>query len=91
MIGVYHAAMNNSNNVTIHKRINITLPADTIRLLDRVAEKGNRSGLLDRAVRFYIREMGKANLRKQLRLGAQARASRDVTVAEEWFPIESEL
>ena len=83
--------MSNSSATTIHKRINITLPADTVRLLDRVAEKGNRSGLLDRAVRFYVKEMGKANLRKQLRLGAEARAVRDLAIAEEWFPIESEI
>ena len=90
-MGVYTTDMNNSAVTTIHKRINITLPADTVRLLDRVAEKGNRSGLLDRAVRFYVKEMGKANLRRQLRLGAEVRASRDLAVAEEWFPVESEI
>ena len=90
-MGVYNMCMNNSTATTIYKRINITLPADTVRLLDRVAEKGNRSGLLDRAVRFYVKEMGKANLRKQLQAGAEARASRDLAVAEEWFPIEPEI
>ncbi len=73
------------------KRVNVTLPEDTLRLLDRVAQKGDRSSFVDRAVRFYVKETGQANLKKQLRLGALARASRDLSVAEEWFPIEEEV
>ena len=80
--------MNSPQEVTIHKRVNVTLPADTLQLLDRVAEKGERSGFVDRAVRFYVKEVGSANLKKQLRLGAIARASRDLAVAEEWFPVD---
>lgn len=80
--------MNGPQEVTIHRRVNVTLPEDTLRLLDRVAEKGERSGFVDRAVRFYVKEIGSANLKKQLRLGAIARAARDLAVAEEWFPID---
>src|SRR5438045_1047177 len=90
-LDVYTYHMNSSHSATIHKRINITLPEETIQLLDRVAEKGDRSGLIDRAVRFYVQEIGKARLRKLLRLGATARASRDLAVAAEWFSIESEI
>jgi len=80
--------MNSPQAVTTHKRVNVTLPADSLRLLDRVAAKGERSGFIDRAVRFYVKEAGIANLKKQLHLGAIVRASRDLAVAEEWFPVD---
>lgn len=83
--------MSNQRELTIHKRVNVTLPEDTLRLLDRVTEKGDRSSFVDRAVRFYIEEKGRANLKKQLRLGATARASRDMSLAEEWFSIDEEV
>jgi len=73
------------------RRVNVTLPADTLRLLDKVSQKGDRSGFVDRAVRFYVKEIGKANLKKQLRLGALANAARDLSVAEEWFPLDEEV
>lgn len=83
--------MSNSRATTIHTRVNITLPKDTLRLLDRVTQKGGRSGFVDQAVRFYIKETGRANLKKQLRIGALARASRDANLAEEWFHIDEEV
>ncbi len=46
----------------MHRRINITLPEETIRSLDRVAKKGDRSRLIDEAVRRYIREVGRTNV-----------------------------
>ncbi len=69
----------------------MTLPQDTLRLLDRVAQKGDRSGFVDQAVRFYVKEIGRVNLKKQLRLGAIAHAARDLSIAEEWFPLEEEV
>lgn len=68
--------------------MNVTFPGDTLRLLDRLAGKGERSRFLDQAVRFYVLQKGGGNLRKQLRQGAIARAPRDLALAEEWFPIE---
>ena len=73
------------------KRVNVTLPSDTLRLLDEVAQKGDRSSFVDRAVRFYVTEMGKANLKKQLHLGALAARPRDLSIAEEWFPLEEDV
>jgi CopG family transcriptional regulator/antitoxin EndoAI len=74
----------------MQRRINITLSEDTIRLLDRVAEKGDRSRLIDEAVRHYIHKAGRANLRKLLKEGAIRRADQDRQIAEEWFPVEEE-
>ena len=67
------------------RRINITLPDETLELLDRVAKKGERSRLIDEAVRFYVARMTRANLRKQLAEGYKRRAERDMRLAEEWF------
>jgi len=74
----------------VHRRINITLPEATIRLIDRIAARGDRSRLIDEAVRHYVQATGRAALRKQLREGAQRRAERDLMFAREWFPLEEE-
>jgi CopG family transcriptional regulator/antitoxin EndoAI len=75
---------------TMNKRLNITLPEQTIRLMDRVAGKGRRSNLIDRAVRRYVTEESKANLRKQLAESYRASAALDLQLAEDWFPLEEE-
>src|SRR5229473_83098 len=82
--------MKQSSTAT-RQRINITLPEDTLRLLDRVAPKGDRSRVIDAAVRHFVETRGKANLRKQIEEGARRRADRDLLLAEEWFGIDEEL
>lgn len=57
----------------MHKRINITLPEETIRLIDRVSERGDRSRLIDRAIRSYVERKGRAVLKRELREGYRAR------------------
>lgn len=74
----------------MRKRINVTLSEETVRLLDRVARKGDRSQLIDQAVRTYVAKVGRANLRRQIREGALRHAERDLALAEEWFPLENE-
>lgn len=68
----------------MNRRLNITLPEQTIRMLDRAAPKGERSRLIDEAVRRFIHEQQGPNLRMQLELGATARSERDRQIAEEW-------
>jgi metal-responsive CopG/Arc/MetJ family transcriptional regulator len=58
--------------------------------MDRVAGKGQRSSLIDRAVRRYVKEETRANLRKQLAEGYQANAAEDLQLAEDWFPLEEQ-
>lgn len=72
-------------------RINVTLPKETVYLLDKVSEKGGRSRLIDSAVRFYVSEIGKMNIKKNLREGAIKRKERDISLAEDWFNVESEI
>lgn len=74
----------------MHRRLNITLSEETVRLIDRVAEKGGRSRLISDAVRRYVKEMGRAKLRKRLKEGAIRRAERDLQLAEDWFALEEE-
>ena len=75
---------------TTRKRVNIMLPQGTLRLLDRVAPKGDRSQVIDEAVRAFISDKSRASLRERLKEGAKARASRDLGISEEWVSIENE-
>jgi CopG family transcriptional regulator / antitoxin EndoAI len=72
------------------KRLNVTLPERTVALMDRVAGKGQRSRLIAEAVERYVEEEGRAKLRKRLREGAEARAGRDLQLAEEWYALDEE-
>ena len=77
----------------MNKRLTITLPDKTIRLLNRIADRTHRSSLIDRAVRRYLKlkqETG-ANLRKQLANSYAVNAALDRQLAQDWFPIEQEV
>ena len=69
----------------MNRRLNITLPEQTVQMLERAVPRGQRSRLIDEAVTRFVKEQGRANLHKQLALGAKARAARDREMAEEWF------
>ena len=86
MISVYTAHIGKSEG-PMNQRLNITLPEQTVRLLDRAVPKGQRSRLIDEAVKRFVREQGRVSLREQLERGAKARAERDLDVAEEWFAL----
>jgi len=79
-----------SNDLTMRRRINITLPEETLDLIDRVAKPGDRSNLIDLAVRHYVDSVGQARLRRRLKEGAQRRAERDLALASDWFSLEEE-
>ena len=74
----------------MHRRLNVTLPERTVRLIDRVARRGGRSQLIDRAVRQYLHRMKRDGLRKVLKEGAARRAERDLNLAVDWFALEEE-
>lgn len=71
-------------------RLNVVLPEQTVRLIDRSVPKGQRSRLIDLAVRSYVEEKGRARLRKLLQEGAEARGERDLALADEWFALDAE-
>ncbi len=72
------------------KRINVILPESTVKVLDRVAAKGNRSQFISQAVLHYVHSVGKQSLREQLKTGYQANAEENLKIALEWFPLEEE-
>lgn len=74
----------------MNKRLNITLPEQTIRLIDRISQQGDRSRLIDHAVNDFVRRLSRKELRKQLKEAAIAMAEEDLKIAEEWFPIDEE-
>lgn len=67
----------------MHKRVNVTLPEETIRLIDRSANHGNRSRFIDEAVKYFVREHGRTRLRQLLEEGAARRAARDLALASD--------
>ena len=69
----------------MNRRLNITLREQTVRMLDPVVPGGQRSKPIDVAVTPFVKEQERANLRRQLALGAKARSERDREMAEEWF------
>ena len=72
------------------KRVNIMLPDATVKVLDRVARKGDRSRFISQAVLHFVETQSMANLRERLKRGALANAKLDLQIAEEWFPAEQE-
>jgi len=74
----------------VRVRINVSLPEETVRLMDRVAPKGDRSYLVNEAVTRYIAQVGRERLRRRLQEGATARADRDRAIAAEWAGLEDE-
>lgn len=74
----------------MNQRLNVSLPEETIRAMDRIAGRGNRSRLINAAVRSYVVKRGRGELRKLVAEGAKRHSERDLEIAEEWFPIEEE-
>ncbi len=72
------------------RRLNITLPEKTVRRIDSVAKRGDRSRFIAAAVERYITEIGRIRLRKQIKEGALRSAERSQALANEWFPLEEE-
>ncbi|MBI2454347.1 MAG: hypothetical protein HYV54_02145 [Parcubacteria group bacterium] len=78
-------------NPNLAQRINITVPPRTLELLDKVAPKGNRSRIIDEAIRFYFKENNRSKLKKLIRAGASRRSQPNLKLAQEWFLLEEEI
>ena len=71
--------------IVTQRRINVSLSEEAIRLLDRMAPKGDRSRFLDELVKRTARD--RAGLRARLKEGYIRRTTRDREVAAESGPI----
>ena len=80
MNSVYTDTMNRQ----IQQRGNIILPQETLDHLDAVSKKGERSRVIDIAVRDYVSRAGRMNVRKLLIEGSKARNNRDLDIALQW-------
>jgi CopG family transcriptional regulator / antitoxin EndoAI len=81
MLSVYAASSYAEGGIHNGQRVNITLPEETLQLIDRVTQEGNRSRFVDRVVRYYIGQVGRTNLKQQLKEGALRRAGRDLSLS----------
>lgn len=74
----------------MNRRINVILPESTVAVLAKIAPRGNRHRLIDRAIRQYVAARSRRRLRAELKREALANADRDLAMATEWFPLEEE-
>lgn len=75
------------------RRIELTLPEGLLETVDSIAEKENitRSECIESAMRFYIEEREKRDLRDQMIQGYQEMAEINITTSEDFFSAEQEL
>lgn len=75
---------------TSHKRINITLPEETLELIDQHRSE-SRSSFINKAVQTYARRLGmdKADIRHKLRRAYLERGDEGLEMAQEWNSLAS--
>ena len=83
--------MNQLLKTSEKERLNVILPNDTLRLINKLTAKGQRSQFINKAVRFYVENLSKKNIKKQIEEGAKKRAKRDLDLMEEWFALDNEI
>lgn len=73
------------------KRVNISLPSSTLQKIDNLTDKGDRSRFINQAVHYYVDAVGQKQLKAALKEGALRNASRDSSIAAEWFHIDESV
>ena len=79
---------------TKSKRIDITLPEQTIEQIDNIWQEfgfSSRSAFLDEAAKSFVVRLKKANLKRKMRAGYMARAERDADINRELEVLSSEI
>jgi hypothetical protein len=71
-------------------RINVILPEDTLRAIDRVTRPGQRSRFIERAVRHYFATASPQALRERLKQAAIRDRDFDLEITQDWFPADQE-
>ncbi len=74
----------------MYQKINISLPEQTVHLIEQMAGRRNRSRFIDEAVIYYMEQVGKIRLREQMKQGAIKRAERDLKLSQEWNSLEDD-
>lgn len=72
------------------KRINIVLPVDTVRTIDRLVRPGERSRFIDRAVHHFVATQSQDALRKRLEAAAVRDRDIDREVTADWNEVDGQ-
>ena len=72
------------------KRINIVLPEDTVRTIDRMVKPGQRSRFINQAVQHFVANRSTEALRAQLEQTAVRDRDIDREVANDWFAVDQQ-
>ncbi len=72
------------------KRINVVLQEDTVRTIDRLAQRGQRSRFIERAVQHYVTTASPQALGERLKAAALRDRDLDLEIAQDWFAVDSE-
>jgi hypothetical protein len=76
--------------IQMAKRINVILPEQTIRTIDRMAPRGERSRFIDKAVRHYVAQRSAEALHEQLKQAAIRDRDLDLEITDEWSAVDLE-
>jgi len=74
----------------MYRKINISLPEQTLHLIEQITDKRNRSRFIDEAVKYYMEQVGNIRLREELKEGAVKRAERDLKLSQELNDMEDD-
>ena len=72
------------------KRINVILPEDTVRTIDRLSRPGQRSRFIERAVDYYVTTASQKALEERLKQAAIRDSALDVEIGNDWFALDQE-
>jgi hypothetical protein len=73
------------------KRINVILPEATISTIDRLVKPGERSRLIDKAVRHYVATRSTEALREQFKQATIRDRDLDAETVDEWADVDRQL
>jgi metal-responsive CopG/Arc/MetJ family transcriptional regulator len=72
------------------KRINVILPEDTLRAIDRLTRPGQRSRFIQRAVEHYVATASPQSLCERLKTAALRDRDLNLEIAQDWFAVDQE-
>lgn len=72
------------------KRVDFTLPLDTLILLEQTVPRGKKSELVNKALQVYIRHLNQKKLRTAMKKEALADIELDKQTTQEWSSIDDE-
>jgi CopG family transcriptional regulator/antitoxin EndoAI len=72
------------------KRINVILPEETVRTIDRMARPGQRSRFIQHAVQHYVATASPEALQERLKQAVIRDRDLTLEIANDWFAVDQE-